>query len=90
MQHTPQTLPSLRETKLIALDVDGTLVTRWNHIPQNVIKTLRSVAEHDVKVMLASARPPASIRLVMNILELHGYAVSLNGAVILDEMPMWR
>ncbi|WP_027186360.1 Cof-type HAD-IIB family hydrolase [Desulfovibrio inopinatus] len=83
--HTPRPIPALDDIKLLALDIDGTLVTRWNHIPKHVIATIRAVAEHGVKVMLASARPPISVRLIMEILGLHGYAVSLNGAIVLDD-----
>lgn len=71
--------------QLLALDLDGTLLNSAKVIPPEVVQTIRQARdEHDVRVVLASARPPRAVRAFYEQLELDTPAVYYNGAWVFD------
>ena len=70
--------------KLIALDIDGTLLDDEHRIGEKNLRTIRRVAEQGVKVVLCTGRGAMSARPVMEELALEGVMITHNGASILD------
>lgn len=71
--------------KLIALDMDGTLMDA-DHVtvsPRN-IAAIRSAAEQGTEILLASGRPLALMTEVAELLGCVRYAISANGAAVTD------
>ena len=71
--------------KLVAIDLDGTLLTRSKQVCARAAKALRCLPEQDVKVIIASARPPRSVRAIYQQLGLKTLQINYNGALIWDE-----
>src|SRR5687767_5101888 len=70
--------------ELVALDLDGTLLTTEKRITRLAINTVSEVRRRGVRVVLASARPPRSMRDAYNYLGLDTLQISYNGALIQD------
>lgn len=71
--------------KLIAIDLDGTLLTSGNMISSETLKTLKQVHKQGIKIVLASGRPLSGVLPFEKQLGLSGdqeYAVVFNGAVV--------
>jgi Cof subfamily protein (haloacid dehalogenase superfamily) len=71
--------------RLIAIDLDGTLLNDSKQISQQTVTALRSLPEQGIKVVIASARPPRSVRPIYHQLKLDTLQVNYNGALIWDE-----
>ncbi|MEV4051370.1 HAD family hydrolase [Amycolatopsis sp. NPDC049688] len=69
---------------MIASDVDGTLLGPSESLTGRTIATVRRAIEAGVPFVLATGRPPRWIAPVAGPLELTGYAVCANGAVLYD------
>ncbi len=67
--------------KLIALDVDGTLLRSDNTIGSRTVEALREAHRRGVKIVLNSGRMTPSMETPANLLGLDVYLVSYNGAV---------
>jgi Cof subfamily protein (haloacid dehalogenase superfamily) len=74
-----------RPIKLVAIDLDGTLLTSNKQVSDRTVKALRCLPENGVKVVIASARPPRSVRHIYRTLGLDSLQVNYNGALIWDE-----
>lgn len=75
--------------KLIAVDLDGTLVRSDQSLSQRTVDTIIRVQEMGVKVAVASGRPTYGTARVADTLRLQdfgGYVISYNGGEIYD----WR
>ena len=73
--------------KLIALDMDGTLLTSEKKISENTKKALKAAEAKGVKVVLASGRPLAGITKFLEELDLFkgdDYVLSFNGAMVIN------
>ncbi len=70
--------------KLLALDMDGTLLTNKKFITEEVRQEINNLLKRDIKVTIATGRFPASVWLHGKSLNLTSPLVALNGAVILD------
>lgn len=71
--------------KLMAIDLDGTLLTSGNHISSETHRTLQLAHNQGIKIVLASGRPLSGILPFDEQLGLSGekeYAVVFNGAVV--------
>lgn len=66
--------------KLIALDVDGTLLNDRNELTERTKRTIRSVHEAGAIVVLCTGRPPANTLPLMEELGLEGIVITHNGA----------
>jgi Cof subfamily protein (haloacid dehalogenase superfamily) len=76
--------PSTAPIKLIAIDLDGTLLTSSKSIAQGTADALRCLPG-DVRVIISSARPPRSVRRFYQTLQLKTWQINYNGALIWDE-----
>ncbi len=69
--------PSIR---LIATDIDGTLLDSANQLPRRNVAALRRAVEQGVRLVLATARKQATTLMVARWLELPCACVAHNGA----------
>ena len=71
--------------KLVALDLDGTLLTGEKKITEENKKAIKLAKEQGVKVVLCTGRPIVSIVHLLEELDLMGdddYAINFNGGLI--------
>ncbi|MGN6367672.1 MAG: Cof-type HAD-IIB family hydrolase [Phycisphaerae bacterium] len=71
--------------RMVALDLDGTLLTSRKSISPLTHTAVKQVAARGVHVVLATARPPRSVRDYYAALGLETPVVNYNGALIWDE-----
>ena len=69
--------------RLIASDMDGTLLRRDDTVSEATVAELERWRADGVPVVLATGRPPRWMRRIRDVLR-HGTAVCCNGAVLLD------
>jgi Cof subfamily protein (haloacid dehalogenase superfamily) len=72
--------------RLVAIDLDGTLLNDSRQVSQQTAGALACLPARGVKVVLASARPPRSVRHVYRSLALDTLQINYNGAMIWDEV----
>lgn len=73
--------------KVLALDIDGTLVTSDKKITERTKQTLSEAARQGVKIVIASGRPVQGVlgfAKELNLKELDGYILSFNGGRIIS------
>lgn len=73
--------------RLVALDLDGTLLDRQGLISDATRQTIQQVRRSGVKVVLCTGRPFYSLAPLLSQLELTGageYVISFNGALLSD------
>src|SRR4051812_32327278 len=56
--------------KLVAIDLDGTLLNSSKQVSAQTVQALRCLPGSNVKVVIASARPPRSVRHIYRALGL--------------------
>ncbi len=71
-----------KRIRLLALDVDGTLLTSDHRISDATQTAIRQIAAMGVTVVLASARSPRALRPLMDQLDVSGYTVAYAGALL--------
>jgi Cof subfamily protein (haloacid dehalogenase superfamily) len=71
--------------RLVAIDLDGTLLNDKKEISGQTAAALHSLPASGVKVIIASARPPRSVRQIYRQLRLDTWQINYNGALIWDE-----
>lgn len=76
---------SSEEIRLIAIDLDGTLLDNQKKVSPATADALRQLSRRGVKIVLASARPPRSVRHIYHALSLDTWQINYNGALIWDE-----
>lgn len=74
LQRTPR-------IRLLALDVDGTLLNSRHEVTSEVGRAIREVAATGLQIVLASARGPAGLQPVLRELAIRGYSVAFSGAL---------
>ena len=70
--------------KLVAIDLDGTLLNSYGIITENTKKIIKKVEEQGVNIILASGRPIDSIQAIANEIESKKYFIAGNGAIVYD------
>ncbi|WP_166242473.1 Cof-type HAD-IIB family hydrolase [Paenibacillus turpanensis] len=75
---------SERKFDLIALDVDGTLLTDEHKLTQATIEGLRKAHQSGIHIVLCSGRGPLSVFPILDELGLEGVAVTHNGAAVVN------
>ena len=71
--------------KLIAIDIDGTLLDKNKSVSQNTIKCIRALKQ-DYKIVLISARMPKAMRHIQSDLGITDYPiVAYNGGLVLHQ-----
>lgn len=71
--------------KLVAIDIDDTLLNSKGELLSSTINAVKSVMEHNIKVVLCTGRPLAGVKNYLNDLGIEGneqYVITYNGAVI--------
>jgi Cof subfamily protein (haloacid dehalogenase superfamily) len=71
--------------RLVAIDLDGTLLDDAKRVSDRTADALKCLAGSGVRVVIASARPPRSVRHVYNSLALDSLQINYNGALVWDE-----
>ncbi|EFM12680.1 Cof-like hydrolase [Paenibacillus curdlanolyticus YK9] len=69
---------------LIALDVDGTLLTDDHELTEGTREAVRAAGLHGAELMLCTGRGPAGALLIMDQLGLGGTIITHNGAATVD------
>lgn len=86
--HRPQARGSLkqrvgsRRIDLVAIDLDGTLLTSDKRLSVKAIDAVTEARKRGIKVVLATARPPRTVREIYNHLKLNTHQINYNGALI--------
>lgn len=70
--------------KLIALDVDGTLINDDHELSPGTVETIRAIAAQGTEFVLCTGRAPGSSIPYMEQLGLDGYVITHNGAATVD------
>lgn len=70
--------------KLVAIDLDGTLLNSYGEVSENTKIEIKKAVQKGVEVVLASGRPVASVEDLANDLEANHYLISGNGAIVYD------
>ncbi|EHK2486720.1 sugar-phosphatase [Listeria monocytogenes] len=73
--------------KIIAIDIDGTLLNDAHEITPAVRDSIKAAKEKGVKVVLCTGRPFAGIKkslIELDLLDVGDYAITFNGAVVLE------
>jgi 5-amino-6-(5-phospho-D-ribitylamino)uracil phosphatase len=73
------------DIRLVAIDLDGTLLNDSKQVSDQTAKALACAVERGVRVVIASARPPRSVRAIYRSLKLDSWQINYNGALIWDE-----
>ena len=73
------------QIKLVAIDLDGTLLNDSKQVSEQTVDALRCLPGQGVRTVIASARPPRSVRHIYHRLGLDTWTINYNGAVIWDE-----
>ncbi len=71
--------------ELIAIDLDGTLLTSRKSISRRTHTALAAARDQGVHIILTTARPPRSVRGYYEALKLTTPQINYNGALIWDE-----
>jgi 5-amino-6-(5-phospho-D-ribitylamino)uracil phosphatase len=71
--------------RLVAVDLDGTLLNDSKKVSGRTVAALKCLPNAGVRVVIASARPPRSVRHVYRELGLETWQINYNGALVWDE-----
>src|SRR5947207_3498813 len=71
--------------RLVAVDLDGTLLNDSKQITEQTAHALTCLPDRGVQLVIASARPPRSVRQIYRELGLSTWQINYNGALIWDE-----
>lgn len=70
--------------KIVFFDIDGTLVTRNNHIPKSTIQAIEQLQKNGVIPVIATGRSPVLIKELAKKLNINSY-IAMNGQYIVYE-----
>src|SRR5262249_6691350 len=73
------------DIRLVAIDLDGTLLSSRKTITPMTHTAIKATLAAGVKIVLATARPPRSVRHYYEALRLDTPTINYNGALIWDE-----
>jgi 5-amino-6-(5-phospho-D-ribitylamino)uracil phosphatase len=76
------------DIRLVAIDLDGTLLNDSKQVSDQTVQALSCAVDRGIRVVIASARPPRSVRHIYNSLKLNTWQINYNGALIWDEPNM--
>jgi len=71
-------------TKIVFLDIDGTLVTKYNSIPKSTKRAIEQLKKKDVLPVIATGRAPLLIEEVRQELGIDSY-IAMNGQLVVHE-----
>ena len=70
--------------KLVAIDLDGTMLNSYGEVTENTKNTIQKVIESGTEVIIASGRPIDSIKTIAKEIGSENYFIAGNGAIIYD------
>lgn len=70
--------------KLVAIDLDGTMLNQYGVVTQPTKEAILRAQEKGIEVMIASGRPIDSVKTIAKDIKSEKYFVSGNGAIIYD------
>lgn len=73
------------EIKLVAVDLDGTLLDNDKLIAPATLQAIIELPQRRIPFVIASARPPRSVKHIYQKLQLDTLQINYNGALIWDE-----
>src|SRR5688572_10336068 len=76
---------AVADVRLVAVDLDGTLLNDSKRVSERTADALKCLPSRGVRVVIASARPPRSVRHIHAHLGLDTWQINYNGAMIWDE-----
>jgi Cof subfamily protein (haloacid dehalogenase superfamily) len=82
---SPPSIESRPDIRLVAIDLDGTLLTSKKQVSKQTVEALKCLPQRDVRIIIASARPPRSVRAIYQQLGLDTLQINYNGALIWSE-----
>src|SRR5204863_7854062 len=83
-----QALPTaapLPEISMVTVDLAGTLLNDPKQVTDRTAAACAALPARGIKVVIASARPPRSVRHIYKLLNLDTWQINYNGALIWDE-----
>jgi Cof subfamily protein (haloacid dehalogenase superfamily) len=81
------TLPVGLRPRLIAVDLDGTLVPQSDGVPDGVFEAIARVQDHGAVVVAATGRSVSTTGYVARAAGMHDFAVVSNGAMLVSIDP---
>ena len=82
---SPLDVASILPIRLVAIDLDGTLLNDSKQVSERTVESIACLPGRGIKVIIATARPPRSVRHIYQQLKLDCLQVNYNGALIWDE-----
>jgi Cof subfamily protein (haloacid dehalogenase superfamily) len=79
------TVNAAKKIRMVAIDLDGTLLSTRKTITPKTHTAIKAAVAAGVKIVLATARPPRSVRTYYEALKLDTPTINYNGALIWDE-----
>lgn len=70
--------------KIVFFDVDGTLVTRNNHIPKSTKNAIKALKKNGIIPVIATGRAPVLVREIVEMLDIDTF-IAMNGQYIVHE-----
>ena len=70
--------------KLIAIDLDGTMLNQYGVVTEKTKDVIKQVQEKGIEVIIASGRPIDSIKTIAKEIKSEKYFISGNGAILYD------
>lgn len=70
--------------KLVAIDLDGTMLNQYGEVTLNTKNAIQNAIEKGVEVIIASGRPIDSIKTIAKEIGSNHYFIAGNGALIYD------
>lgn len=70
--------------KLIAIDLDGTLLNSYGEITKINREAIKAAQDKGIEVILASGRDPRTMERISNDLNINSYLIAGNGANVFD------
>lgn len=70
--------------KLIAIDIDGTLLDSYGNVTKENIEAIKKAKEQNIEVVLTSGRMPKAMLAITNEVNANNYLISGNGATVYD------
>ncbi|MGH3447966.1 MAG: HAD-IIB family hydrolase [Nocardioidaceae bacterium] len=70
--------------RLVATDLDGTLLRSDGSVSARTVQTLRAVQDARIQTVVVTARPPRWLHDLVDVIGDHGVAICSNGAFVYD------
>lgn len=70
--------------KLVAIDLDGTMLNQYGIVTQKTKKSIKKAQENGIEIMIASGRPIDSVKTISKEIGSENYFISGNGSIIYD------